>query len=123
MSARAVPEWVGRSPDDPIPQRVRLRVWERCGGRCAVTGKKLRPGDKYQFDHTIALVNGGENREANIRLISDAAHREKTASDVAIKAKTARVKAKHLGLKTPKGGGFRGWKNFRGELVWKESHK
>lgn len=121
-AGREVAEWIGAHPDQAIPQRVKLRIWTRCGGRCALTGRKLRPGDAYQFDHILALVNGGAHRESNLQLISAEAHKAKTASDVAIKSKTARVKAKHLGLQA-KGRGFRGWRNFSGELVWKEDRK
>jgi 5-methylcytosine-specific restriction endonuclease McrA len=75
---RAVPEWIGAHPDQAIPPRVKLRVWERCGGRCALSGKKLMPGDAYDFDHILALANGGENREKNLQLVSRDKHREKT---------------------------------------------
>jgi 5-methylcytosine-specific restriction protein A len=102
MTGRSVPEWVGSSPDAAIPPRVRLRIWERFGGRCALTGRKLRPGDHYDFDHIIALANGGEHRENNLQLVSREAHREKTRQDVALKSKAARVRAKHLGIAKPK---------------------
>lgn len=94
---RTVPEWWGSSDDAAIPTRVKLRVWERCEGRCALTGKKLRPGDAYDFDHIIALANGGEHREGNLQVLSRDAHRAKTVADVGLKAKTARIRAKHLG--------------------------
>lgn len=57
------------------------------------------PGDKWQVDHVIALINGGENRESNLAPILDAPHKEKTREDVRLKSKVARTKAKHLGLK------------------------
>jgi 5-methylcytosine-specific restriction protein A len=50
---RNLPEWIAAHDDQAIPQRVKLRIWTRCGGRCALTGRKLRPGDAYQFDHII----------------------------------------------------------------------
>lgn len=98
---RAVPEWIGKTPDTPIPPRVKLRIWEREGGRCYLSGRKIMPGDAFQYEHVIALCNGGENRENNIRLALSAPHREKTAKDVAEKSKVARVRAKHLGIKKP----------------------
>lgn len=102
MTGRSVPEWIGRTPDTPIPPRVKLRIWEREGGRCYLSGKKIMPGDAFQYEHVIALCNGGENRESNIKLALTAKHREKTAKDVAEKKKVARVRAKHLGLHKPK---------------------
>lgn len=98
MTSRSLPEWVAAHPDQPIPKRVKLRVWERCGGRCALTGRKLRPGDAYDFDHVIALVNGGEHKESNLQVVSRDAHKAKTREDVGVKAKTARMRAKHLGI-------------------------
>ena len=95
--SRSLPEWIGKTPDSAIPPRVKLRVWERCEGKCALTGRKLRPGDAYEFDHILALANGGEHREANLQLVCSAAHKEKTRSDVALKSKTARIALKHRG--------------------------
>lgn len=111
MTARSVPEWVGSSPDAAIPARVRVRVFERHGGRCHLSGRMIRGGDLWDCDHVVALINGGEHRESNLAPALREVHREKTADDVAIKSKTARMKAKHLGV-YPKsrakirGGGF-----------------
>lgn len=96
--SRSVVEWFGKTDDAKIPPRVKLRIWDRCGGRCAITGRKLRPGDDYEFDHIVALANGGAHRETNLQLVCSIAHKEKTRSDVALKSKTARIRAKHLGL-------------------------
>lgn len=101
MTARSVPEWLGKTPDAAIPQRVRLRVFERYSGICQETFRKITPADKWDCDHEIALANGGEHRESNLRPVLREAHRAKTKDDVALKAKIARVKAKHTGAKTP----------------------
>lgn len=109
MTRREVPEWIGKTPDTPAPPRVRLRVFERHGGMCHLTGRKIQPGDKWELDHITALVNGGENREANLAPALSDAHRKKTAQDVAMKAKDARVRQKHLGIAPKKakiGGGL-----------------
>lgn len=103
MTKRSVEEWVGRTPDSAIPERVKLRVWERCGGRCALSGRKLRVGDPHDFDHKIALCNGGENRESNLQLVARDKHREKTAADVAERSKVERIRKKHLGIIKPAG--------------------
>jgi 5-methylcytosine-specific restriction protein A len=102
MTGRSVPEWVGSSPDAPIPPRVRLRVFERYAGVCQLTGRKIRAGDKWDLDHRIALANGGTHSEDNLQPVSREAHREKTRQDVALKSKAARVRAKHLGIAKPK---------------------
>lgn len=105
MTGRSIPEWVAAHPDQAIPPRVKLRIWERCEGRCGLTGKNLMVGDPYDFDHITALINGGEHRESNLQVVCRVAHREKTKADVKVKAKVARVRQKHLGIKS--GRGFR----------------
>jgi len=99
--ARTTDEWIGASADTQIPPRVRVRVFERAGGCCTVCMRKLGPGDAWQADHTVALINGGENREDNLRLVCNWCHKGKTRSDVAEKSRTARVRSKHLGIKRP----------------------
>lgn len=101
--ARTVETWVGATDDTPIPTRVRIRVFDRYGGVCQLTGRKIRAGEKWQADHRIAIVNGGRNSEDNLWPVLEAPHRVKTAEDVALKAKIARTRAKHLGIH-PKSG-------------------
>lgn len=96
--ARPVPEWIGKTHASDIPSRVRARVFERAGGICHLTGRKIRAGEAWDCDHIIALINGGEHRENNLAPALRDKHREKTAEDVALKSKTARVRAKHLGI-------------------------
>lgn len=96
--SRSVEEWRGSTPDAKIPARVRLRVFERYGGRCYLTGQLIRPGDAWQVEHILAIINGGENRESNLAPALVAPHKEKTRQDLKTKSKTARIKAKHLGL-------------------------
>lgn len=119
---RSVPEWIGKTNDTPAPPRVRLRVFERCGGRCHISGQKIRPGDAWELDHVQALINGGENSESNLAPALKAAHRKKTAQDVKQKAKDARVRKKHLGIHQSKhpmqgGRGSKLKKKISGEVV------
>lgn len=100
MTGRSVPEWIGKTPDTAIPLRVKLRIWEREQGICHLSGRKIRPGEPYDFDHKIALINGGEHRESNLFPALRDKHREKTALDVAEKAESARIRSKHIGAKT-----------------------
>ena len=96
---RSTDEWIAAHPDQKIPNRVRLRVFERFGGICQETGRRIGPADQWDCDHKTALCNGGEHRESNLRPVLRAAHRKKTAKDVAQKAKDRRVRSKHLGIK------------------------
>ena len=98
---REVPEWVGRNSDTPAPPRVRLRVFEKHNGVCYLSGRKIMPGDKWQLEHPLALINGGENRETNLAPALVEPHKIKTAADMAQKSKDYRVRAKHNGIKKP----------------------
>lgn len=96
---RELPEWIGATDDTPPPKRVKLRLLLKYEGRCYRTKHKFRPGDPIEYDHIIALCNGGQNRESNLApILGGKPHQEKTAEDVAERAKTDRLRAKHLGL-------------------------
>lgn len=100
--SRKTPEWIGKTDDTRPPPRVRLRVFEAHGGRCHITGVKITAAHKWELDHIIALINGGENRESNLAPALTTAHRKKTSEDVAMKSKDRRVRQKHLGIKSKK---------------------
>jgi 5-methylcytosine-specific restriction enzyme A len=96
---RNVEEWIGKTDDQAIPPRVRLRVFERTSGNCAECTRRLQPGG-WACDHIVALVNGGQHRESNLRaLCNEPCHSSKTAQDVAEKSKVRRKRAKHVGIK------------------------
>ena len=98
MTARSIPEWIGSGPDAKVPPRVRARIFLREGGRCHLSGRLIRPGDQWDLDHKVALINGGAHAESNLFPALKDVHRAKTALDVAIKSKVARQRAKHLGI-------------------------
>lgn len=100
--ARAVAEWVGKSDDDPVPPRVRARVWERFDGRCHRCTRKILVGEKWTCEHLTAIINKGPNREGNLTLTCSNCLPAKNAEDVAEKKIVARIKAKHLGIAKPK---------------------
>jgi hypothetical protein len=103
--SRAVPEWIGATADTKIPDRVKLRIWDREGGICYLTGRNLQAGE-YDFEHVTPLAlwtgDGHGNRESNLRLAYRPAHREKTKQDRKVQAKSDRIRKKHLGIQQPK---------------------
>lgn len=101
---RSVPEWIGKTDNTPVPTRVKARIVMAQDGTCACgCGVKLgQVGEPIEFDHTQALILGGENRESNLRALRSRCHTGKTRSDVAQKSVEARKRAKHLGLSKPK---------------------
>ena len=113
--SRELPEWEATNDNQAIPARVKIRVFDRAGGKCAectlpIVGK-LRPA----YDHIEALINGGKHAESNLQLLCVPCHAVKTKTDVAEKSITARVRAKHLGLKKPRT--IRSWRRFDGSIV------
>jgi 5-methylcytosine-specific restriction endonuclease McrA len=112
-----VEEWVGSSDDAAIPARVKLRIFNRCGGVCHLSGKKIRPGDAFEFDHIIAIANGGRHAEFNLAPALVAPHKIKTAEDRRKKKKSDRVRKKHFGMheaKRPMPGG----RKSREKITW-----
>jgi 5-methylcytosine-specific restriction protein A len=97
--SRLVAEWVGKDDNTPIPPRVKVRIFDRDGGKCVQCTRKLGPGLPPRFDHRPALINGGQNRESKIFAVCETCHSGLTESDVAEKSKVYAVRAKHLGAK------------------------
>lgn len=98
LTGRAVEEWIGSSPDAPVPPRVRLRVFERHMGVCYLSGVKIKPGDKWDIEHVTPLKAGGKHCESNMAPALALYHREKTADEQSVTAKIDRTRKKHLGI-------------------------
>lgn len=62
-NGRSVEEWRGKSPDEQLPDRVRLRVWDRGHGRCHRCERSIRAGEKWTLEHLIALINWRATKE------------------------------------------------------------
>jgi 5-methylcytosine-specific restriction protein A len=99
--ARTLTEWIGKTDDEAVPLRVRVRVFDRYQGVCTECGFRIL-GGRWVCDHRIALINGGKNRESNLQPIHGRCDVVKTGADVAQKSKNYRVRLRHLGLQ-PRG--------------------
>lgn len=97
--SRSVDLWIGKTDDTPAPPRVRLRVWERCEGKCHACGRKIRAGERWTLEHLIAIINGGRNAEDNLCLTCSNCLPVKNAADVAEKSKVYAIRSKHLGIR------------------------
>lgn len=107
--------WVAKNDNQVIPPRVKLRVFAAAGGRCEectnlIVGK-LRP----EYDHRVALINGGAHAEDNLQLLCSECHKVKTRVDMAEKSTMARKKFKAAGFKKKRT--ITRWRNFKGEAV------
>lgn len=98
---REVPEWIGKDDGTDIPKRVKLRIYFRYGGVCQICfAKEKILGPEY--DHRVAIINGGQHRESNLVPVHPKCHKAKTRTDVAEKSATARTQAHHIGIKKSK---------------------
>jgi 5-methylcytosine-specific restriction endonuclease McrA len=98
-------EWIGRHPDSAIPARVKVRIYDRQGGRCDGCGRKFDAKLTPEYDHRPALINGGQNRESMIFAVCQVCHPERTRADVAEKSDTYGMRLKHILPKKSKGWG------------------
>lgn len=113
---REVPEWIGKTADTPIPDRVKERIARECDDRCQKCRRPVGPKLPARFDHVTPLILGGANRETNIQLLCEPCHTAKTGLDVRLKAKVARVRKRQLGIRRPRS--IRAWRKFNGDPVY-----
>jgi 5-methylcytosine-specific restriction enzyme A len=96
-----------------IPERIKLEVFARQNGRCALTGRRLASIWSAEFDHVPPLglrpvAPSGADYEpaqldpAYIQALSPEAHRAKTCDDQGWIAKTKRIADKHAGIEKPR---------------------
>jgi 5-methylcytosine-specific restriction protein A len=98
-----------------LATRERLDLYLAAHGRCQRCGWALAPGTRWEIDHVIPLALGGRDQADNLQVLCTACHGGKTHRiDVPAIAKTARIRARHLGARTsrrPLPGGRRSrWK-------------
>lgn len=118
---RTVKEWIGRTDNAKVPDHVRARVFLRNDGRCHITGRKIRPGEKWELEHVKALCNGGEHRESNLAPALVAPHKAKTRKDRAEKARVDSLARRHIGIRKPRA--ITRWRRFSGEPVYADRER
>jgi 5-methylcytosine-specific restriction protein A len=98
-----------------LATRERLDLFLAARGRCQRCDWALAPGTRWEVDHVIPLALGGRDHAGNMQVLCVACHGGKTLrEDVPAIAKTARIRARHLGARnsrSPLPGGRRSrWK-------------
>lgn len=101
--ARDVGEWVGTDDNAPIPDRVRIRVFDRKKGRCHRCTRKVLTGERWTCEHMIALINWRPtaehphgNRETNLDVTCCNCLPAKNAKDVAEKSEVYQDRKRHV---------------------------
>lgn len=86
---------VSYAPKRPkITKTVRAFILEREGGKCYLCGQPII-GDDFDADHELARELGGSDLDSNLRPAHKACHRDKSKADVALIAKSNRLRKKH----------------------------
>jgi hypothetical protein len=60
----------------PIPEKVRIFVWQRDGGKCVRCGRR----ELLEFDHIIPVAKGGSSTERNVQLLCEPCNRSKSST-------------------------------------------
>lgn len=101
---------------------TKLAAFERAGGCCEQCGRKI-VAERPEYDHRIPCEMGGDNSLDNCQVLCPWCHAEKThKEDAPARAKSRRVRARHVGARTPKatlpgGKGSKLKRKVNGEVV------
>jgi 5-methylcytosine-specific restriction endonuclease McrA len=66
-------EIASESKREPIPDEVKICVWNRDGGKCVKCGSQMN----LEYDHIIPISKGGSNTARNIQLLCEECNRKK----------------------------------------------
>src|ERR1700688_3739422 len=82
-----------------LSRLARVRIYDRWRGICVVCTCKIEVGTAWDVHHIKPLWNDGPDEEWNMGPAHlDPCHRQLSANDNTIRAKTDRIRANHLGI-------------------------
>lgn len=101
-------------------KKTKQEAYARSNGKCenADCGVAFSPSNPAEYDHITEAYFDGDNSLINCEVLCRSCHRAKTSNRAAVVAKSRRLVQKQANIK-PKRQGFRGWRKFNGEIVWK----
>lgn len=100
--------------------KTKTQAHERSGGKCENDdcGLPFSPSNPVEYDHVIEAYFDGSNSLENCKAICKGCHSAKTRKQAPVIAKSRRIRKTAINART-KRQGFRGWRKFNGEVVWK----
>lgn len=109
------------TPRERLTDQEKARLFVERGCRCWKCLRPLRVGDIWIVAHLIALENGGDNDWNNLDIECNWCTPIVNAADHAKAAKSRHVRTYHVvpNSQKDKRHGFKGWRNMRGEPVWR----
>ena len=109
------------NPRKSLTDQQKAKLFLERGGRCHRCFRKLSARDVWIVEHVQALQNGGTNEWANLAVTCAWCFPEKNKEDAGKAAKDRHTATKHIVPKSerkPKRG-FKGWRKFNGDIVFK----
>jgi hypothetical protein len=109
-------------PDRPtITRKQKFDAWNRENGLCWWCGKPVAPeGLTVEYDHKSPRELSADDSPENIYPMHKArCHERKTLDEDRPRITKAHRQEKLTRPKVKGAGGFRGWRKFNGEAVWR----
>lgn len=96
----------------------RVKIFDAHQGICLHCKLKIHAerGEKWEAMHIVSLWAGGKDEHENMGPGHVKCHREQTTAEAPVKAKSDRVRARHLGIKRDRT--ITRWRKFSGEIVY-----
>lgn len=105
-----------------ISRLARGRIFTDNGGKCCLCGNPIdHVKQKWIVEHIKPLWLGGADDESNMKPAHQFCAVEKTAEEAAVKAKTDRLRLRHLGIKKPRT--ITRWRRFNQTPVYAERER
>lgn len=103
-----------------LSRLARTRIFDAANGYCCICDLRIdaERGDKWIVEHVKPLWLGGADDETNMQPAHQICAITKTIQEAPVKAKTDRVRAKHLGIRKPRT--ITRWRKFNGQIVHAE---
>lgn len=110
-------------PDRPtLTDKQKAAIWNRENGLCWYCLKPVaHKGEDVIYDHkTPRALNGSDDLDGIFPIHAQPCNQRKTYGEDIPRIAKAKRQSKLTAPKPRKRSGFRGWRNMRGEIVWRD---